>query len=207
MTVEQLWWTTLGIYVVVLLVVAALLTLILLEAKKIHAGVSEIWNVGQKVANNTIHISLLERTNQLAGQILSSAKGIVGATALAEGVIMAVNATVTFLGIKHAIPEMKKAGGGAIVIGARSPPAALVVAEEAAALGQGQHLRKQVVVAGPRTAVQQQHRRGVGIAVFGPIERHRRGGGETVRARRGNGWHAQGAGSYRHLTLPTSYSV
>ena len=29
--------------------------------------------------------------------------------------IMAVNATGTFLGMKHAIPEMKKAGGGAIV--------------------------------------------------------------------------------------------
>jgi regulatory protein YycI of two-component signal transduction system YycFG len=80
-TVEQLWWTTLGIYLVVLLVVAALLTLILLEAKKIHAGVSEIWNVGQKVANNTIHISMLETTNHIAGQILASAKGIVAATA------------------------------------------------------------------------------------------------------------------------------
>src|SRR5207237_9836857 len=29
--------------------------------------------------------------------------------------IMAVNATGTFLGMKHAIPEMKKAGGGSIV--------------------------------------------------------------------------------------------
>ncbi len=85
MTVENVWWLTLGIYLVVVAVVAVLLTLILLEAKKIHAGVSEIWNVGQKVANNTIHISMLERTNQLAGQILSSAKGIVGATAQIGG--------------------------------------------------------------------------------------------------------------------------
>lgn len=81
MTVEQLWWITLAIYAVVLLVVAALLMLILVEARKIHAGVSAIWTVGQKIANNTIHISLLERTNQLAGQILASARGIVGATA------------------------------------------------------------------------------------------------------------------------------
>jgi len=80
-TIENAWWLTLGIYLVVVAVVAVLLTLILVEAKKIHAGVSEIWNVGQKVANNTIHLSMLERTNQLAGQILSSAKGIVGATA------------------------------------------------------------------------------------------------------------------------------
>lgn len=81
MTVEQLWGVTLVIYAVVLAVVAALLTLILREAKRIHAGVSEIWNVGQKVANNTIHIALLEQTNHVAGQILASAKGIVGATA------------------------------------------------------------------------------------------------------------------------------
>lgn len=81
MTVEGIWWVTLGIYAGVLVVVAALLTLILLEAKRIHAGVSEIWNVGQKVANNTIHIALLGQTNHVAGQILASAKGIVGATA------------------------------------------------------------------------------------------------------------------------------
>ena len=81
MTVEQVWWMTLGIFVVVLMVVAALLTLILREAKRIHAGVSEIWNVGQKVANNTIHIALLDQTNHVAGRILASAKGIVGATA------------------------------------------------------------------------------------------------------------------------------
>lgn len=80
MTVEQVWWMTLGIYAVVLVVVAVLLTLILLEAKRIRAGVSEIWNVGQKVANNTIHIAMLDTTNHVAGQILASAKGIVGAT-------------------------------------------------------------------------------------------------------------------------------
>jgi hypothetical protein len=80
MTIESVWWLTLAIYAVVLVVVAALLTLILREAKRIHAGVSEIWNVGQKVANNTIHIALLEETNHIAGQILSSAKGIIAAT-------------------------------------------------------------------------------------------------------------------------------
>ena len=85
MRVEQVWWMTLGIYAVVLVVVAALLTLILLEAKKIHGGVSEIWNVGQKIANNTIHIALLQQTNAVAGQILASAKGIVGATAQIGG--------------------------------------------------------------------------------------------------------------------------
>jgi len=79
--VRQVWITTLAIYGVVLLVVAALLSLILREARRIHGGVSEIWNVGQKIANNTIHIALLGTTNHVAGRILGSAKGIVGATA------------------------------------------------------------------------------------------------------------------------------
>ncbi len=80
-TVQRMWIITLVIYGVVLLVVAILLTLIVREARRIKAGVSEIWNVGQKIANNTIHIALLEKTNHVAGQILQSAGGVVGATA------------------------------------------------------------------------------------------------------------------------------
>ena len=78
--VQQIWMLTLAIFVVVLLVVAALLTLILLTAKRIHGGVSAIWTVGQKIANNTIHLAMLQRTNHLAGQILDSAGRIAAAT-------------------------------------------------------------------------------------------------------------------------------
>ena len=77
---QQVWMLSLGIFVVVLLVVAALLTLILSTAKQIHGGVSAIWTVGQKVANNTIHLALLQRTNHLAGLILQSAGGVAAAT-------------------------------------------------------------------------------------------------------------------------------
>lgn len=80
-TVRQLWITSLVIFAVVLIVVVLLLTLILHEAHRIRAGVSEIWNVGQKIANNTVHVALLERTNDAAVQILASAKGVVAATA------------------------------------------------------------------------------------------------------------------------------
>ena len=80
-TIERVWVTSLIIYAVVLVVVAILLTLILREARRIREGASAIWTVGQKIANNTIHIALLETTNAVAGQILDSAKGIVGATA------------------------------------------------------------------------------------------------------------------------------
>ena len=78
--IQQMWLTTLGIFVVVLLVVAVLLTLILVTAKRIHGGVSAIWTVGQKIANNTIHLAMLQRTNHLGGQILASAGGIAAAT-------------------------------------------------------------------------------------------------------------------------------
>lgn len=78
--VQQVWLLSLGVFVVVLIVVAALLTLILSTARQIHAGVSAIWNAGQRVANNTIHLALLDRTNHLAGAILESAGRIAVAT-------------------------------------------------------------------------------------------------------------------------------
>jgi len=82
--VQQVWILSLVVYFVVVLVVAILLTLILRTAKQIHGGVSAIWTVGQKVANNTIHIALLKQTNHLAGAILESAIGVAGATAAIE---------------------------------------------------------------------------------------------------------------------------
>ncbi|MFN2433218.1 MAG: hypothetical protein ABR599_10470 [Gemmatimonadota bacterium] len=78
--VVRMWTVTLVVYGVVLVVVAALLTPILIEARRIHAGVAAIWTVGQKIANNTIHIALLDRTNHVAGGILRSAEGVLAAT-------------------------------------------------------------------------------------------------------------------------------
>lgn len=80
-TIQKMWIITLAIYAVVLVVVAVLLTLILRAAKNITGGLSAIWNTGQRIANNTIHIALLQKTNVVAGRILASAVGIVGATA------------------------------------------------------------------------------------------------------------------------------
>jgi len=84
-TIQHMWITTLVIYAVVLVVVAVLLTLVLQAARKVRSGVSTIWTIGQQVANNTIHIALLDTTNHLAGEILTSARGIVGATAAMGG--------------------------------------------------------------------------------------------------------------------------
>jgi hypothetical protein len=80
-TIQRMWTITLVIYLVVVVVVAALLTLILQAARDIRAGVSAIWTVGQQVANNTIHIALLDTTLHVAGSILGCAKGVVAGTA------------------------------------------------------------------------------------------------------------------------------
>lgn len=79
--IAQVWTISIVIYLVVVAVVAFLLLMILKTARAIRGGVSDIWTVGQKVANNTIHIALLNRTNDVAGAILASATGVVHATA------------------------------------------------------------------------------------------------------------------------------
>ncbi|MDQ6634188.1 MAG: hypothetical protein M3Z10_05450 [Gemmatimonadota bacterium] len=80
-TIRDVWTLTLVVFVVVLVVVALLLTLILRAAQDIRGGVAIIWNVGQRIANNTIQLAMLSRTNDAAKQILRSAAGVAGATA------------------------------------------------------------------------------------------------------------------------------
>jgi K+ transporter len=80
-TIQRMWIVSLLVYGVVLVVVAVLLTLILRAAREVRAGVSAIWTGGQQVANNTIHIALLDTTNHIVDEILVSAEGVVAATA------------------------------------------------------------------------------------------------------------------------------
>lgn len=79
--IQRVWTVSLIVFAVVLAVVAALLTLILREARRIQEGVTGIWNVGQAIANNTIHVALLDETNHVARRILASAGAVAGATA------------------------------------------------------------------------------------------------------------------------------
>lgn len=79
--IQSVWTWSLIVFTVVLVVVAILLTLILRAARDIAAGVAAIWNVGQRIANNTIHLALLEKTNAGAEAILQSAVGVIKATA------------------------------------------------------------------------------------------------------------------------------
>ena len=77
----RLWWLAVGLAVVVVLVVAVLLELIVRTAHRIHHTVSDIWTGGTHIAQNTVTIALLERTNYLAGELLGSAGRIARATA------------------------------------------------------------------------------------------------------------------------------
>jgi hypothetical protein len=79
--VQGVWMASLAVFLVVLVVVAVLLTMIVGTARGILGGVEAIWNTGQRIANNTVHIVLLKQTNLGAGAILESAGGIVSATA------------------------------------------------------------------------------------------------------------------------------
>lgn len=78
------WWISLVIGVVVILVVAALLTMIVRTARVIDGAVGQIWVVGQRIANNTVHIPMLHRTNQVVDEILVRAVAIDGAAAAIE---------------------------------------------------------------------------------------------------------------------------
>jgi hypothetical protein len=79
-TIQSYWWISLGLGLVVTIVVAILLNILARTAEQIQAGTAEIWRVGKLIANNTVHIPLLVRTNQVAGDILASAGGIAAAT-------------------------------------------------------------------------------------------------------------------------------
>ncbi|CAN5145305.1 hypothetical protein BH24PSE2_BH24PSE2_06570 [soil metagenome] len=73
---QFVWWISLTLGLVVSGVVSVLLWLIHREARRIDGLVAKIWDAGQRVANNTIHIPLLYRTNETAGAILASAARI-----------------------------------------------------------------------------------------------------------------------------------
>jgi hypothetical protein len=68
-----LWWLALVLGVLVIGVVAFLLNMILQTAKGIHGVASSIWDGGTRIANNTVHVPDLARTNGFAQSILKQA--------------------------------------------------------------------------------------------------------------------------------------
>lgn len=74
------WWISLGIGLAVIGAVAALLSTLATTVTRIETGAAEIWRVGKLIANNTVHVPLLIRTNQVVADILPAADGIARAT-------------------------------------------------------------------------------------------------------------------------------
>lgn len=79
-TIATYWGITLAVGAVVVAVVAFLLNILTRTAEQINGGASEVWRVGKLIANNTVHIPMLVRTNQVAAEILSVSEGIAAAT-------------------------------------------------------------------------------------------------------------------------------
>ncbi len=78
--VVRCWKISLGIGLVVIGAVALLLSALTATVARIEAGAAEIWRVGKLIANNTVHVPLLVRTNQVVADILPAADGIARAT-------------------------------------------------------------------------------------------------------------------------------
>lgn len=78
--VIRCWRVSLGIGLVIIGAVAVLLNTLARTTTRIEAGAGEIWRVGKLVANNTVHIPLLVRTNQITAEILPVADGIASET-------------------------------------------------------------------------------------------------------------------------------
>lgn len=70
------WQLSLACGLAVIGVVAALLETLARTAEQIEGGVADIWRVGKLIANNTVHIPLLVRTNQIVADIIRTADGI-----------------------------------------------------------------------------------------------------------------------------------
>lgn len=81
--VVALWWLTLGIAAVVIVVVALLLLWIVAAANRIDRHALAIWEAGKGIAANTVQIWQLQKTNEVAREILSNTKAI---AAVAESI-------------------------------------------------------------------------------------------------------------------------
>lgn len=74
----MIWPLLLLVGLVVVGVVAYLLNAVLKEARIIEGGASAIWDGGKRVANNTVHVPDLIRTNHQVGKILAAVPGLLG---------------------------------------------------------------------------------------------------------------------------------
>ncbi len=83
--ITKVWIISLVLGLVVTIVVAILLIMVRNTARKILAGVHQIWTEGKLVANNTIQIPIyLTVTNQVVSKIYATAVKIIGGASAIE---------------------------------------------------------------------------------------------------------------------------
>ena len=85
-----LWKISWAIGAVVVLIVAMLLLIIIAAARSIDKHAAAIWQAGKEIAGNTVSIWMLQKTNVVAGEILSTAQGIAAGAASIEAKITGV---------------------------------------------------------------------------------------------------------------------
>lgn len=76
MDTMTLWTYSLIAGAVVILIVAVLLIMIIAAANRIDKHANAIWEVGKRIAGNTVSIWMLDKTNTVAGEILGTAQSI-----------------------------------------------------------------------------------------------------------------------------------
>ena len=74
----DIWIISVVLAFVVTAVVGLFLSMILAKTKQINDGVSQIWDVGQMIAANTIHVPALIQTNSLVNSITEKVPGLLG---------------------------------------------------------------------------------------------------------------------------------
>ncbi len=87
-TVERYWRISLILGAAVISAVAALLAILAHNVQQIEAGTAQIWLAGKRIANNTVHIPLLGRTNQILGEIAQTTDRINQATERIEQAVV-----------------------------------------------------------------------------------------------------------------------
>jgi len=93
--VVTLWWLTLAVAAVVIVVVAGLLIGIVVAANRIDRHAAEIWIAGKDIATNTIQIWQLQKTNEVASQILETAQSIAAGAGSIDGHLVSLHTALT----------------------------------------------------------------------------------------------------------------
>ncbi|MBF6613272.1 MAG: hypothetical protein IVW55_09100 [Chloroflexi bacterium] len=86
--IAKYWGISLTLGAVVVGVVALLLNTLTRTAEQINGGAAQVWETGKLIANNTVHIPMLARTNQVAANIVATSEGIAGATSRIQAAVV-----------------------------------------------------------------------------------------------------------------------